>query len=729
MKRGRKNRNTKPGTGKVKYVSPRKAGRGRFILVKLVFFILFSIIIIRLFKIQVLDGSEYREIAKKQYEIQKELTASRGVVYDRKGNILISNTEFISFAADPFILGNNIDKVAHNFSTVFGKSVAHYLQRIRGGRKFVWLERRVSPDYLQQINLDVDGLIVSPEPKRLYHYGDLAREVLGVTNVDNVGISGVELQYDDTLRGINGYMVMQRDGKMRSFPTVDYPREEAVNGNNLVLTIDLSLQSIAEEELKRGIEHNDAESGLVVLMNPKTGAILSMANYPPGGRNRIITDMFEPGSVFKIVTAASVIEHNLRTGSDMIYAEGGKYTGAGGRVIRDSEEYEWLTVREAMMYSSNIAMAKLSDEIGAERLYKMSRDFGFGIPTGIELPGEVRGDLKRPVQWSGTTLHTMAFGYEVAVTPLQLAAAYAAIANRGILMRPYLVARELDTRGKTLYEAKPQQIRRVVNTATADTLAAFFEDVVRGGTGTNARIQGVRIAGKTGTARKYVDGKYSSSDYTVSFVGFFPVEDPEIVCLVMMDNPRRGGYYASTTSVPVFRNIAERIITTGLLRVPPSPPEEFEQMQRHIHKTSASQKIKDYSKPRVPDVRHYPVTVARQILDRNGYRVKVEGDGDGIVVDQQPQPGTREERSTSVKLAALNRNGDNNEETVATPDLRGLTVRSALNRLLVEGLSLEISGSGIVVQQSVTPGERVRPGTIVRVQCRPKTGATQIAGH
>lgn len=722
----RKNKNTQKQNGKMNYVLPGRAGRGRFIFMKLVFIVLFAIIFTRLFKIQVLDGSEYREMANKQYETGREIIASRGVVFDRNGNIFISNTEFVSFAVDPIMLGNNAEKVARNFSSVFGRPVAHYLQRIRGGRKFVWLERRVSPDYLERIDLDVHGLIVSNEPKRLYHYGNLAREVLGVTDIDNTGISGIELQFDKRLRGRNGYIVMQRDGKMRSFPTVDYPRIEAVNGNNLVLTLDLSLQAIAEEELKRGIERNDAESGLVVMMNPKTGAILAMANYPSGGRNRVITDRFEPGSVFKIVTAASAIEHNLRTGSDMIYAEGGTYTGAGGRAIRDSEEHEWLSVREAIMYSSNIVMAKLSDEIGAERLYKMSRDFGFGIPTGIGLPGEVRGILKRPVQWSGTTLNRMAFGYEVAVTPLQMATAYAAIANGGLLMRPYIVSREFDTRGKTLFEARPQQIRRVVSAATADTLVSFFEDVVRDGTGRNARINGVRIAGKTGTARKYFDGEYSSSHYTTSFVGFFPVEDPEIVCLVMMDNPRRGGYYASATSVPVFRNIAERIISTGLLRIPPAAPEDFEEMQMHIYKTSASQKIKDYSNSPVPDVRYYPVTVARQILGRIGYNVKVEGEG--IVVDQQPPPGAREARSASIKLIALN-NNSNNEESIIVPDLRGLTVRSALNKMLVEGVSLDISGSGIVIEQSIAPGERVKPGTIVRVRCRPKITAAQLAGY
>jgi cell division protein FtsI (penicillin-binding protein 3) len=731
MRQDRQHIKTKPVNGAAPPVPPRKAGRARYLIAKFVFMLLFVIILGRLFQIQVLESNEYKNIAKRQYELQTELPASRGVVYDRSGNILISNTQFVSFAADPLIIGDNVDRVARRFAAVFGKSPAFYAQRIREGRRFVWLERRVSPDFLQKINVkEFDGLIAIQEPKRLYHYSDLAKEVLGGTNIDNTGISGIELQFDGSLRGRNGYMIMQRDGKMRTFPSVDYPRVEPVNGNNLVLTIDLALQEIAEEELKRGIERNNAESGLVVMMNPKTGAVLAMANYPAGTRNRIVTDMFEPGSVFKLVTAAAALEHNLRNGEDQFYAESGEYRvqlpGNRVRVIRDSEEYEWLTLREAMMYSSNIVMAKISDEIGSERFYKMSRDFGFGIPTGIELPGEVRGDLKRPVSWSGTTLHTMAYGYEVGVTPLQLAAAYSAIANRGILMRPYLVAREMDPQGRTVSETRPQQIRRVVHPAVADTLMSFFEDVVRGGTGKTAGVNGIRIAGKTGTARKHVDGKYSSSDYTASFVGVFPVEDPEILCLVMMDNPRRGGYYASGTSAPVFRNIAARIITTGLMRITPPAPEKFAEMQLHIQQTSAARKIEDYTKPRVPDVRHYPLSVARDILDRNGYRVTV--DGDGYVVDQQPPGGSRAEKSTMIHVVAMKKNGGE-EETVIVPDVRGLAVRSALNRVLAEGLSLEISGSGVVTHQSIRPGEHVRPGTVIRVQCNPRTASLQFAGH
>ncbi len=731
MRRGKREKHKRAFQGDMKFVPPKKVGRGRFIFLKLIFTLLFLVVLGRLFQLQVLDSSEYQEIAKRQYELQTELPASRGVVYDRNGNILISNTQFVSFAADPLILGNNVDKVARRFSAHFGRSVSYYAQRIREGRRFVWLERRVSPEYLEKINVkEIDGLIAIQEPKRLYHYGDLAKDLLGVTNIDNTGISGLELQFDEKLRGRNGYMIMQRDGKMRTFPSIDYPRIEPVNGNNLVLTIDLSLQAIAEEELKRGIERNEAESGLVVMMNPKTGAVLAMANYPSGERNRIVSDMFEPGSVFKLVTTAAALESNVRHGGDTFYAEDGEYRvelpGNRVRIIRDTEEYEWLTLREAIQHSSNIVMAKLSDEIGSERMYTMARDFGFGIPTGIELPGEVRGDLKRPVNWSGTTLNTMAYGYEVGVTPLQITSAYAAIANKGTLMRPYLLERELDAQGRIVNETRPQQIRRVVSSSTADTLVSFFEDVVQEGTGRTAGVNGVRIAGKTGTARKYVDGKYSSSDYTASFVGLFPVEDPEIVCLVMMDNPRRG-YYASMTSAPVFRNIAERIVSTGLMRVPPPPEEEkFKEMQEYIMKTSAAHQIEKFSKPRVPDVRHYPASVAQKILDRNGYRSTINGNG--IIIEQQPGGGSRAKKTTTIQLIAENKTNPDGE-TVVVPDLRGLAVRSALNRSIVEGLSLDISGSGVVVQQSIRPGEHVKPGTIIRVQCRPRGDGSQIAGH
>ncbi len=709
-----------------------RRGRVRFAIVKLLFSAVFMVILARLFQIQVLDSADYREIARKQYEAQTELPASRGLVYDRNGGILISNTQFVSFAADPLILGKQTHEVARLFSAAFGKPASYYHQRMRTGRRFVWLERRVSPDYMQRIDTGkYRGLIVMNEPKRLYHYGSLADDLLGNTNIDNAGIAGIELQFNDRLKGRNGYVVLQRDGLMRTFPSVDYPRVEPLNGNNLVLTLDLRLQSIAEEELRRGIERNNAESGLVVIMDPKTGAVLAMANRSDDDRNRVITDMFEPGSVFKIVTAAAALEYNLRRGSDSFFAEQGEYRvqlpGRRVRTIRDSEKYEWLTFRDAMKYSSNIVMAKISDEIGGERFYKMARDFGFGIPTGIELPGEVRGDLKKPVHWSGTTLNTMAYGYEVGATPLQIAAAYGAVANGGRLMKPYIVQQELDNLGRVVREARAQEIRRIVGAATADTLVSFFEDVVTGGTGRNAGLANVRIAGKTGTARKHVDGKYASGDYTASFVGFFPVEDPGMVILVMMDNPRTGGYYASGTSAPIFKQIAERIISTGLLRIP--PPRGVPADDINIRQNAGRIQTVGYAAAndgaRIPDVRNIPADAARIILERSGYGVELHDKG--IVGDVQPAVGSYAPKGTTVIIRTIRI--DEEEPTVVVPDYRKLTVRGALNRAVAEGLSVEVTGTGIVADQHPRAGQRVSRGSVVRLSCTPLNSGIRMASQ
>jgi cell division protein FtsI (penicillin-binding protein 3) len=711
---------------------PRHSGRGRYVFIKLILIATFLVILGRLFQIQVIDGAEYRELARRQYESQTELPPSRGLVYDRNGNILISNTQFISFAVDPLLIGDKAHNIARLFSGVFGKPASHYHQRMRSGTRFAWLERRVSPDYIHRIDpKKFRGLIVINEPKRLYHYGNMAGELLGKTNIDNAGIAGIELQFDDRLRGKSGYVIMQRDGLMRTYPSVDYPRVEPVNGNNIVLTLNLSLQSIAEEELRLGIERNNAESGLVLMIDPKTGALLAMANHPPMERNRIITDMFEPGSVFKVVTAAAALEHNLKQGDDTFFAENGEYrvplSGRRVRTIRDSEKHEWLTFREAMQFSSNIVMAKVSDEIGADRFYKMARDFGFGILTGIELPGEVRGDLKKPVNWSGTTLNTIAYGYEVGVTPLQLISAYAAIANGGTLMKPYILYQELDNLGKVIREVHPQEIRRVIGKATADTLVSFFESVVTDGTGRNAAVNNVRVAGKTGTARKHIDGRYSTRDYTASFVGMFPVENPEIVILVMMDNPRTGGYYASGTSAPVFKRIAERIISTGLLRVPPPQPRGVLAEDIHIRQNAGRVQYNEkFSGPRVPDVRNITVQTAREILQRTGYTVDVIGSG--IVGSQIPAAGAQLEAGSSVQLELISPRDDNNAHVIV-PDLTGLTVRGALNRAVAEGLSVEISGSGLVTEQFPRQGTTVTRGSIIRLNCTPRQTGTQIASH
>ncbi|MDH4069471.1 MAG: penicillin-binding protein 2, partial [Ignavibacteria bacterium] len=491
--------------------------RGRILFLKVLFISVFAVIAGRLVQVQVFESERYRADARRQYEDKLEIRATRGAILDREGRPLVSTATVASVAADPRMLGANADPLARHLAGILREPLALIKKKLSArGTNFVWIARRVDPAVAAKIDRKrFPGVIVTEDPKRVYHYDDLAGQLLGFTDLDCRGISGLELQFDASLRGADGYEIRMRDGLGRAKPALEYPRVEAVDGEDLVLTIDLDYQAIAEEALRRGVEESEAESGLVVMMDPGSGEILAMANYPrlhPARagtvergvtRNRAVTDMFEPGSVFKIVTASAAIEHGLVRPSDTFFAENGSYRvplpRGKFRTITDTHEYGTITFREAVEVSSNIVMAKVSDRVGAEMLYRSARDFGFGTETGVELPGEIRGELKKPTDWSGTTLNTMSYGYEVGVTPLQIAAAYCVIANGGTLYRPTIVLRHQgnDTRRKP-----PQAIRRVVSQETATTLNTFFVGVVERGTGVGARVEGVSIAGKTGTARK-----------------------------------------------------------------------------------------------------------------------------------------------------------------------------------------------------------------------------------
>lgn len=705
----------------------QKEFSGRFFLLKLGLVLFFVLIAVRLVQIQILDASRYQAVARKQYEQRFVLPAVRGNMYDRNSNVLASNSMFISFAGDPKMIGDRAGSIAEKFSRVFGKPKSYYLSKLRDSsgpstkKRFVWLERRVKPEIAKQLeSIKLEGIVVINEPKRLYHYDDLAGPLIGFTDIDNRGISGLELQFEEEMHGKDGSVVMQRDGLGRARPSADYPQIDPVNGHNLVLTIDLKYQAIVEEELKRGIAANRADAGLAVMLNPRTGEILAIAQVPgvnpneytkydlSSTKNRVVTDMFEPGSVFKVVTGSAAYEYKLVEPDRRFNAEHGtmKILLPGGKVrsIKDTHEYDVLTFQEAIEVSSNIVMAKVGPSIGPERFYRQARDLGFGIPTGVDLPGEVRGKLKKPQEWSGTSLQTMAYGYEVGVTPLQLVVSYAAVANKGVLMKPFILMQLKNQDGEVLREQKPQMIRRVIAEETARLLTNAFEGVVERGTAKDVRIAGMRIAGKTGTSRKYIDGKYSDQSYTASFVGFFPVEDPQIVCLVMLDNPRAKGYYGGTTSGPVFRAIAERIINASS-RFTPTP---------RLQETDA--KLAGVT---VPDVRSVQRNIAEKILEGHGLKVETFGEGD-VVARQLPEPGKRVEPGDAVKLTLTGDVVIDTQGMTTVPDVRSMSVRRAINRLIVEELEVRVEGSGVVVQQSPASGQRVPTGTTVYLQCEPR---------
>lgn len=700
--------------------NPVRESLMRMLTIKVIMLLLFVVVALRLVHIQVIDAARYQEIAKRQYESKVVLPAERGSIYDRNGKILVSNTMFVSFAADPLIVGSNADDVADRFSHVFGDSRSSYLAKLTdSNRRFVWLKRRVKPDIAKRLHVeDLEGVIQLNEPKRMYHYETVAGQLLGFTDIDNRGLSGVELEFDEALKGTDGYVVMQRDGLGRRRPSVDYPRVEPVNGNSVVLAIDLEYQSIAESELRKGVERNKAASGLVVMLEPSTGAVLAMANYPgidPNSiegvdpvllKNRAITDMFEPGSVFKIVAASAAIENSLVKLDQKFFAENGiyvvKYPGGRTRKINDTHPYGMLTFQEAIEHSSNIVVAKVSNLLGDELLYTTARNYGFGIATGVELPGEVSGEMKKPDQWSGATLNSMAIGYEVGVTPLQIVAAYAAVANNGVLMRPFVVKEELNEHGEMISETHPQQIRRVIRKRTAQLLTRIFEGVVERGTGVSAREDNVAVAGKTGTSRKFVDGKYEVGNYTASFVGYLPADNPKVVCLVMLDHPREGGYTGGLASAPIFKSIAEKIVASS----------SWGQKSDHLV-TAERQPVA------MPDVAGLAVEVAASVLSGSGFEVQRFGDGK-VVVRQSPGPGTRIFPGTAVRILTSGREASVPGGFARVPDVRQMSIRRAINRLTIDSLDIRVAGSGIVVSQSPAAGEQVKVGTRVLLKCQPR---------
>jgi len=686
----------------------------------LLLLVAFAVLIGRLVQIQVLKAPYYQEVASRQHSERVALPATRGYMFDRKGNLLVSNTPDVSYGADPVMIGDQAQTVARRFAVVFDRPASTYLALLRKtDRRFVWLERKAPRSVSARIQASSFlGLVERTEPRRVYHFGGVTSTVIGFTDIDNRGLDGLELAFDELLRGQDGYVIMQRDVRGRKRPSVDFPRVDPVHGHDLVLTLDIDYQSIAEEEILKGVKRTKAVGGLVVMLDPRTGEILAMVSTPSpdpaagttgaSPKNRILTDMFEPGSVFKVVTAAAALERGVVTLDQVFDAEGGRYVvrlpRGKTRPITDTHPHDRLTFREAVEVSSNIVFAKVSDVVGVESMYTTARKFGFGTRTGIELPGEVSGQLKKPTEWSGTTLNTMAYGYEVGVTPLQIACAYGAVANGGVLMKPFLVRTVLGGADGDVEQIQPQEVRRVVSAATADKLLRLFEGVIEHGTGKSARVPGLRIAGKTGTANRYEDGRYASGNNTASFVGILPAEDPRLVCLVMLDRPSATGYTGGTVSAPIFKEIVARVAAIS---------DRFS--------SDAMEAEAELPRGAVPDVASLSIENARRLLEGAGFSSAVDGGGD-VVARQIPGAGTLLERGSTVKL--VTGPDPQAETTVAVvPDLRELSIRRALTSVAVHRLEARVTGSGRVVSQRPKPGERVPPGTAIVLECRPPSGS------
>jgi len=686
------------------------------------------IVISRLVTLQIIDSEKYAIIAKKQSQTREIISPLRGVIFDRNMNPFVSNIFRVSVIVDPYKL-KNPDSVATLLSSVFGKTKQEYFEKlINKNESSFYIERKSELNDLKGLDtVRIDGFEVFKEPSRYYNLGQTAAQIIGYNDLDNKGVSGIELSFNKDMTGKDGYMISRKDGRGNKRPDINYIQKEPESGANIVLTIDKNIQQIAEEELANGISSYNATKGKVVVVSVKTGELLGMCTYPTfdpnnikkedtaGMKNAVISDIYEPGSTFKLITASAILEEKLSNANNVINTESGRYK-IYGMDIFDSYSASALTFQEAVEKSSNIGFVKLSQILGAERFFKYARDFGFGIYTGIELNGENRGYLKRPIDYTNGSLEFMSIGYQVAINALQLTMAYSAIANNGMLMKPFIVKKIVSPDGRILQESMPSPVRQVVSEATAKELTRMLKGVVERGTGVDAKIEGISIAGKTGTTQKLVDGEYSNSSHISSFIGYFPADNPEIIITIIIDEPKNG-YYGGKVAAPVFQKIASRLIDyIGKNNSFKDESLVNNNMQNtNIEATSNTNIIPNLVNMRVKD--------AQEILKERNIAFVMEKDlrknelEEQVVSNQEPSYGSIYKNGTVVKLFP-SENSIANETSYIIPNVKNMSLRKAINKLVSEGFIIDVNGSGEVVDVFPKSGTKVIPNSKVILFCK-----------
>jgi len=567
------------------------------IIVGVFFAALLLAIVIKASYLQIFCYSGLTRKAANEYVRESKTHGKRGTIYDTNYKEMAVSIDVRSIAAYPPRVedAENVSKALAEELNLDGKSLN---QKLSSKRSFVWIKRKVTPGETKAVkSLGISGVDFIPEHRRFYPNRMLASQVIGFTGMDGRGLEGIEFYYDSYLEGDADSFTFLRDALGRRFsgigpkarsdrerpiiPAIDnsLPLPRNTQGNNLVLTIDRTIQFIAESALENVTSNFSARSGMALVMDPKTGAMLALAHAPlfnPNSfgkfdqelwRNKAITDPFEPGSTMKIFTAASAIDSGICTPETIFFCEKGEYS-VGEDVVHDSRPHAWLTLAKIIKYSSNIGSVKVSEAIGAERLYKTLCDFGFGGKTGIDCPGETAGSLSHYQRWSQIDVGAISFGQGLSVSAVQLVRAVSAIANKGTLMKPYIVQAITDKNHVPIRTFRPLKIRQAISAENADAIKKMMRSVVeKGGTGNKASLSGYAVCGKTGTAQKINEnGAYAVGKYIASFVGFAPEQDPKVAILVVVDEPM-GNHYGGVVAAPVFKKIAHE--TLNYMNIPP----------------------------------------------------------------------------------------------------------------------------------------------------------------
>jgi cell division protein FtsI (penicillin-binding protein 3) len=624
----------------------------------------------RLVYLQVYQRDALQTRAQLQVNRSTTLEPRRGDIVDRLGRTLALSVDAESICAVPSRIDDPVavlDAVCWVLGDCTEKERGDYLTRLKEKkRNFAYLRRKVTRDVADAVLAqDLPTVYTKPEPKRYYPNRELAAHVLGYLNLDNKGVSGIEQSHDAEVSGKPGTSLIEVDANQHAFSRVE---QAPVAGDTLELTIDSTLQHIAERELHAGVLANNAAGGSVVILDPRSGEVLALANDPSFNpnwygdypkeqrRNRAVQEIYEPGSTFKIITASAALEEQVFAPDDMVDASAGVWR-SGARVVTEynGHNYGVLSFTDVIVKSSNVGAIKIGLNLGAERLGRYVRRFGFGRRVFGDLPGESPGMLADPSRWSTGTIASISMGYEIGVTPMQMTAAVSAVANGGVFMQPRIVRARRSGGGRV--EETPQEPRRAITADTSASLVTIMEQVCENGTGKAARVAGYTVAGKTGTARKLVDGRYSKTDYHASFVGFLPSRQPALTILVVVDSPRNGRYSGGDTAAPIFQRIAEAAVrhlgiaptinpaAPVLVRAQAGPVEEFRPAlnsggRPHVDVVTGP--------PTVPDVRGLAARDAVRRLAKLGLFARVTGTG--TVIDQDPAAGSAIEPGRACHL-------------------------------------------------------------------------------
>lgn len=649
-------------------------------------------------------GPTLRSAGARQVASFVTLPAMRGSIVDANGRVMVTAIPRYDLALDPSMeaFQARADEFYAKYAELTGTTAAAVRQKIERRRspKYIMLARGLDERQMEAIRTwEMKGLIVDTRYERRYTYGKTMAHVLGHVGREGKGLAGLEMQYDEYLQGHDGRRAAQRDRRGRLKALVGGRVVEPRHGHTVRLTLDLIRQTMLEEELARGVAESGGRWATALAMDPHTGAVLAMANVPtydpnaPGRydvfhqRNHALTDQIEPGSTFKLVAAAAALEEG-KVRMDEAVATGNGWGVFAGRTLRDAHALGTVSFEEVLAQSSNVGTARVAERVGKRSLYRMARGLGFGEPTGVDLPGEATGRLRPVSRWTRQSVASIAIGYEVATTPLQVLAAYAALANGGVLVTPHVVQQVKDVTGRVVYQAGQDSVRRAFSLATARALLPAFERVVQGGTGENAQIDGLRVAGKTGTARRSDRGGYVGG-YRSSFVGFFPAEDPKVALLIVVDGPTQG-FYGGQVSAPIFQRIASRWLTT------------LPDVAERIHPVTP---LPPAPTVRTPRVHAMPVQLAQQRLRAEGLAPALDAPENGPapsphrpVQQQSPVAGAAARPGTPVRLVAAS------ATPARMPNLVGLSARQARYWLATLGVDARIDGGGTVTAQTPRAG-------------------------